>query len=509
MSRRTALWLLLLITVTGVFFRSYHLTARSLWFDEAFSWRLIQFSNAEMLSRAAADVHPPLYYLILKAWSLVFGSSLLALRSFSVAAAALTISAAYLFTKYATSSQAAGLFAALLLAVSGWQIQYAGEARMYTLGTALVLFSSYLLLKALRETSFKHWLAYSVVTAALAYVHYFALFSIAGQLVFLLGYLLTRSKGRLGEILTWRGTWYATLAIIITSILYLPWLPTFLSQNTQVQQSYWIPPLGGWSIPDTFYRMFVPTAGIPTHTGLGWILLAMAPLTLTIIGWVLLVKKQILSSEASGKGGWLVMLSGFVPFVLTIALSLIGQSLYQDRFFIFAHIFIVIGLVMLLCRLRPARFRYTAVTLATLGFAIASYSYWLELDILNKPGAHAATQVIFAQHQVDQPVLVSSPFIFFAVDHYAQEEFNSRAIPHLYSETGELAHFAGKPILTPENIVGPEIFTTDADALWIVDTTGFGASSLTPPPPWQPGPTQTFPEVFPHQGDVLVTRYSR
>lgn len=506
MSKHIALWLLLLIVIAGLSIRSYQLTARSLWFDEAFSWRLLQFSNTEMLSRAAADVHPPLYYLILKAWSLVFGSSLLSLRSFSVTSAALTIAAAYLFTNYATLSRPTGLTAALLLALSGFQIQYAQEARMYTLGTTLLLVSSYFLLKAIRESSLRYWLAYAASTVALAYVHYFALFSIAGQLVFVLGYLLVRTRGRLGEMLDWRQTWYAALAVIAMLVLYLPWLPAFLSQNAQVQQTYWIPPPGGWSVPDTFYRLFIPTTGTPPHAGFVGVLIAVSPLVLTVIGWLWLVKR------ARAEANWLVMLSGFVPFILAIVISLISQSLYQDRFFIFTHIFIVIGLAMLLSRLRPAWFRYATLTLIIFGFAAASLSYWLELDIPDKPGAHAATKAIFEQYQTGQPVLVSSPFIFFAVDHYAREEFNLTALtaaPRLYSETGQLLHFAGGPILTAADIVGPEIFKTDASTIWVVDTTGFGGSRLVPPPPWQPAITKTYPEVFPYQGDVLVTRYSR
>ncbi|MFH1353808.1 MAG: glycosyltransferase family 39 protein [bacterium] len=499
-SRHVALWILLFIIISSLAVRSYHLTSRSLWFDEAFSWRLIQFSNTEMLTRAAADVHPPLYYLVLKAWSFIFGSTLLSLRSFSVVAALLTIAASYLFTTYATSSRKVGLAAALLLTVSGFQIQYAQEARMYTLGTALLLLSSYLLLKAVRESSLKYWLAYAVTASALIYTHYFALFSLAGHFVFLFGYIVHRTKGRLGEILSWRQVWHALLAAFLILVFFLPWLPTFLKQNAQVQQNYWIPPIGGWSVPDSFYRMFVPTVTIPIHTGLGWLLLAAAPIFLTIIGWILLVKKP---------EGWLVMLSGFIPFFITIILSFTSQSLYQDRFFIFAHVFIVIGLAMLIFRLRPAWLKYLVLSLITVVLIITSYYYWLELDIPNKPGAHAATSYIFENRQADEPIIVSSPFVFFAIDHYAQENFNTGAVTHLYSETEELLHFAGGPILSAEDLVSSEIFKSDTDTIWIVDTTGFGESSLIPPSPWQPNLTQTYPEVFPYQGEVLVTRYSR
>src|SRR4051812_35613993 len=60
------------------------LDRQCLWFDEAFSWRLTRFSWLEMIDRAKQDVHPPLYYILLKAWIAVFGDSVFAMRLLSV-----------------------------------------------------------------------------------------------------------------------------------------------------------------------------------------------------------------------------------------------------------------------------------------------------------------------------------------------------------------------------------------------------------------------------------------
>src|SRR3990167_1194317 len=64
--------ILFLIVLLGVALRAYQVTMRSLWFDEAFSWRLIQFPWVEMLTRASQDVHPPFYYILLKGWRYIF-----------------------------------------------------------------------------------------------------------------------------------------------------------------------------------------------------------------------------------------------------------------------------------------------------------------------------------------------------------------------------------------------------------------------------------------------------
>ena len=529
MSRRTLILLLLVIIAIGVAGRSFELTARSLWFDEAFSWRLIQFPLPEMVARDAADVHPPLYYILLQWWSTVFGSSLLALRAFSVALAGATIAAMYLFVKEAAQSRPVGLLAAALLAVSGWQMQFAWEARMYTVGTALVLLSSWLLLKAVRQqpSRLSWWVLYGLAGAALAYVHYYAFFSIAAQVLFLLGYVLATTRWRIGELLQWRTFWHAVVAGGVMALAYLPWIPTFLKQNAQVQDAFWIPAIQGWSIPDTFYRFFAPTPGIPCHDTVPCVIVALVPISLTLLGLVTLLltvwwrraersfnREAVTKSWTVWDANWLVFLSAVVPFGLSIVLSFVGQSLYQDRFFVFAHLFIVAALALLIGRLPGRVIRRGVAALVLAGFVLATMSFWRQLDIPNKPGAQAVSGHIYSRLADEPvPVVVSSPFVYFAILHYAVEDYGVAAddttLPRLYSETGEFLHFAGGPILTEADFVGPEVFTGEADELWVVDTTGFGETHLPLPSSWLATDSVTHPEVFMHQGDVTATKYVR
>lgn len=64
---------------------------QSVWFDEAYSGALVKFNFDEIWSMTAADVHPPLYYFLLKIWSMMFGSADYVLRFLSVFFGALTI----------------------------------------------------------------------------------------------------------------------------------------------------------------------------------------------------------------------------------------------------------------------------------------------------------------------------------------------------------------------------------------------------------------------------------
>ena len=414
-----------LAVILGIALRAYNLTGRSLWFDEAFSWRLIQFPFSEMIQRAATDVHPVFYYVLLKWWAFVFGPGILSLRSFSVVCAGLTVVALYGFVSYAFQSKRAGALASMLFAVSGWQIAFAWEARMYTLGGLLLVLSSWALLYALREKDkgVWPWITYAIVTALVLHTHYYGIFSVVAQGLFILGAIIVEARGRIGEIIHSKATWHAVGALVLTGLLFAPWVPTFLKQNAQVQNKYWIPPIGGWSIPDTFVRMVAPTSGIPSHQGIGIVTSAL-PMFLLIVGSIFFALSCNRKSFVSGKSQtvacdavWLVLLSAYIPFLLSISLSFIGQSLYNDRFFVFANIFILIGVAVAIAGASWVPLRRTLVACCVLGLLWTNASYGKELDIAHRPGARGASEYILANRASKEPVVVGSPFVYFSVLH--------------------------------------------------------------------------------------------
>src|SRR4051794_38796584 len=71
-ARRSAAWLTLIV-LAALGLRGYGLGWRSLWFDEAFSWRLAEFPVSELVTRVRHDNHTPLYFLLLKGWCVLFG----------------------------------------------------------------------------------------------------------------------------------------------------------------------------------------------------------------------------------------------------------------------------------------------------------------------------------------------------------------------------------------------------------------------------------------------------
>ncbi len=502
MSRTRIFWILISIVMIGIAFRSFQLTGRSMWFDEAFSWRLIQFPFSEMIARDAADVHPPLYYIVLQGWAYVFGSSLFAIRSFSVASAAVSLVGAYLFAAYAFRSKRAGIYAATVLALSPWAISYGWEARMYPLGMVFAVFSSFALLHGLREKSFWWFGAYGVLAAALAYTHYFGFFTIASHALFVLAVLVKSTRWRIGELMHAKIFWASILAACFALLLYVPWIPTFLEQRAQVQASYWVPPLSITSVPDTFYQLFVPSTGLVPHHGY-ILIVSLFPLAGTLLLWAYSIVRFKKSD-----GVWFTVVLAVIPMLFAIVISLGGRSLYNDRFFAFTGIFILILLAYVVSTIKRPIVR-RVVFIGTIVALIFSFTqYWNDLDIKNKGGSHAATRYTFTHRENGDKILVSSPFIYFAVLHYATEEFDAKDVPRLYSDTGELSHFSGGPILMQADIAGPLDIVGYTKTVWVIDTTGFGEEEFIAPSNWTEQSRETFPEVFTYQGDIIVREFT-
>ncbi len=112
---------------------------QSLWLDEGITTRVARtYSFIEIVSVFAPDdFHPPLFYLIVKAWAHIWGTSVVALRMLSVTTSILAGIFIYLLVKKYHRSQDA-LVATSLYLFNPLIVYYAQEVRMYSMITLWV-----------------------------------------------------------------------------------------------------------------------------------------------------------------------------------------------------------------------------------------------------------------------------------------------------------------------------------------------------------------------------------
>ena len=237
---------MLAIVLIGAFLRVYQLSAQSIWLDEAFSVRISQLPVLQMVLATAGDVHPPFYYFLLHYWIMVFGTSESAVRLLSVLFGVLSIPMIYIVGRQLFNKEA-GLVAALILALSSFNIYYSQEARMYSLMVLLALLSMHFFWRFLQQSSLVSSVGYVLSTAFLVYTHDYGWFVVIAENIFV-ATLLLLSKHRTYKL----RHWVALQAIV--AALYVPWIVVLKSQFLARQANgTWLAPPTLTTIIDTFY----------------------------------------------------------------------------------------------------------------------------------------------------------------------------------------------------------------------------------------------------------------
>ncbi|MEI7891267.1 MAG: glycosyltransferase family 39 protein [bacterium] len=148
------------------------LVKRDFWYDEAFTGIAVKENFHDMIVMIVNDVHPPLYYLVLKLFSGFFGYSVFGIRLFSAIFGVLCVWAVYLVARELFGKSTAALWSSFVVAVSPFAIQYSQEARMYSMLVFLILIASYFFLKGLRTNKIKYFVFWGIFMGLSMLTHY-------------------------------------------------------------------------------------------------------------------------------------------------------------------------------------------------------------------------------------------------------------------------------------------------------------------------------------------------
>lgn len=204
---------------------------KNLWFDEVFSWHISQSSFYEIVVRTTNDIHPPLYYFILKIWTFVFGDSVFVLRVLSALFMSFSVFFIYaICKKFLTVKES--FFVLLLYAVSPLNLYYSQEARMSALNLFLNIGAVYYFIKLQemhlpwrRIFRFPVFYLFIFFEAAALYTHYFSFFILVSLILYLLFHFRKQIKN----------AFPAASYFGFVALLYVPWVPTMIEHMKRGQ----------------------------------------------------------------------------------------------------------------------------------------------------------------------------------------------------------------------------------------------------------------------------------
>lgn len=194
--------------------------------DEAYTWKMVTKNNIpNMLKATAADVHPPLYYLIVKAAMSIFGETIFVAKMASVAGMAATSLIGITLIRKHWGAKAAILF--LLVAGLGTQMIYFNvNVRMYSWMSFFVLAAGLTAYEIMLSGKVKWWICFTVASLGGIYTQYFAVVPLAFLYLFLLIWFAIRDRR---QIKKW------VVCCLATVVGYLPWLTIVV--NTLVRDT--------------------------------------------------------------------------------------------------------------------------------------------------------------------------------------------------------------------------------------------------------------------------------
>jgi len=231
MTKKTERTLLFLIFILCLSIRIAFITQKNLWFDEVFSWHLSLNSFYEIIVRTSNDIHPPLYYFVLKIWNGVFGDSVLSMRFPSALFSSIAIFLIYPIARRILDP-VNSLIVLILYSVSPLNLYYSQEARMAAMNMFLNICSVYFLIRLEDKLSRKTnafnngmFYLYIISTVAALYTHYFSFFILAAEIIYLICLYRADFKKYIPYLAAYLGI----------GLLYLMWAGIFVQQITRGQ----------------------------------------------------------------------------------------------------------------------------------------------------------------------------------------------------------------------------------------------------------------------------------
>jgi uncharacterized membrane protein len=400
--------LLILLLLLGIFFRVTYLDRKVYWVDEvATSIRVAGYTRPEIMGEVADKIlhpsdllayqkltpqrdfsdslkalsqspeHAPLYFILVRGWAVLFGSSAVAMRSLSVLFSLMALPCLYALTLELWKSHFTASIAVAFAAVSPFFVAYAQEARPYSLWQVWILVSSLLLLRAVRLNGRLGWVLYSLALALGFYTSLLSIWVAIGQGVWVVwtAYLRPRNRVSQRNPISDAAIGNFAIASCFSVLAFTPWLWVISQQWQRLQDNTtWM------RLPMNFlprvaiglYNIVIGFVDFPVYVPIDGVIIGAIAADLGILAVVgfsfyFLQRRSVASSYL-----FVVTLAIATPFCL-VAIDLItqGQSSTAPRYLIPLQIAVELAIAYLLShklQLEKSQFwRFIFVVLISLG----------------------------------------------------------------------------------------------------------------------------------------------
>lgn len=319
-----------ILIVTGIMISL--LFGRGVDWDEVFTIRLVTGNQAAgVIAATAADVHPPLYYLIVKFFTVLLGTDLKVFAGVSVLPTVFSMLLAAVFIRKRWGFLTSAL-TILGFGLEPYLLFYSCEIRMYSWMNFFVLGALLMTREIIEEKKKRYWLFLFLFGVCAVYTQYFSFLPVLICYVYLLFALLGKHRKR--TILN--------LILLCTAdmICYLPWIGILCRQLKITEK-----PVKGYTFQFSPLQFFTETFSVNPGAGPFLIML----LFVMSLFFLVMFHKKFVKEEIH----FLVMLLCNVLFCFFVsqAVGSLNGHFFSFRYIIYCVSFIWIILTAVYTRI--------------------------------------------------------------------------------------------------------------------------------------------------------------
>lgn len=202
----------------------------NLWFDEAYTLSLIQHNYTEVIKILETDMHPPLYFISLKAFCDIFGYSVLTSKVFSVIGYIVTLLLGCTVIKKHFGSDTSIVYMLTIGAIP-MSLYFSVQQRSYQWCIFFVTLCFIEALLFIEKHKTCHCILFVVAALFAAYNHIYALLAVGVIFAFVNIYIFLKSRKLIKAMI---------LSDISMIIGYSPWVLPLLYQAESASDGFWL-----------------------------------------------------------------------------------------------------------------------------------------------------------------------------------------------------------------------------------------------------------------------------
>ena len=311
----------LLVIVFGSIFIFFSIFHENLWFDEAYSVGMANQTFTDIWKIGSDDVHPILYYWMLRVIKILTNGSIIGYRIFSAIPIILLGILGVTHIKKDFGGKT-GIIFSFLSFFTPIIIVFSNQIRMYSWAAyvlTILLIYSYRIYKG--QDNFINWIIFGLTSLFSIYIHYYGLISVGIINIFLMTYLIINKK--------YKEFKKQIILGIILIVLFLPWVIKLVLQIKHVSRGFWI----GYKFPETLLEVVgFQMSGIMNL----WIGFVVNIILFIALGIIYLKKKETINFKP-------------VKILMKMYLSIIGSTIIisimcRTSILHYRYLFVVIGI---------------------------------------------------------------------------------------------------------------------------------------------------------------------